>query len=289
MSRLFAYIASDPDRVKCALEASRGLLTEGAPSDAGPARVHDGWGIGFYQGGEVLLQRRPKPASGPIDLYAIVKDLRTDVIIGHVRGASEALLIKPTTENTHPFRFRSWLFAHNGAIPDFETHRDTLMAKVPDFLARNIRGQTDSEIFFHLLLGCLHEASVLDEAQVAPGQVADAIRKTVALVDEVCGGKVAECSFAVTNGRILLLFHRGAPMWIRHSRGITDCAVCREVGPADKRLKRIDHEHLRSVTALYDPEQPMPKGQQWEELANDTVVSVAHDLTVATSPLSGLI
>jgi len=81
MSRLFAYMGNDQDRVKCALyPARKSLVADGAAKDS-----FDAWGLGFYQGGEVLLQRRPKPPTEPVDFYALVKDLRTDMIIGHVR------------------------------------------------------------------------------------------------------------------------------------------------------------------------------------------------------------
>ena len=78
MSRLFAYMGNDQDRVKCALyPARKSLVADGAAKD-----TFDAWGLGFYQGGEVLLQRRPKPPTEPVDFYALVKDLRTDVEIG---------------------------------------------------------------------------------------------------------------------------------------------------------------------------------------------------------------
>ncbi|HWE27397.1 MAG TPA: class II glutamine amidotransferase, partial [Polyangia bacterium] len=116
MSRLFAYMGNDQDRVKCALHPARKLLVaDGAAKDS-----FDAWGLGFYQGGEVLLQRRPKPPTEPVDFYALVKDLRTDVIIGHVRQGTVG---KPKNENTHPFRFRGWLFAHHGTIPNFDDVR----------------------------------------------------------------------------------------------------------------------------------------------------------------------
>src|SRR5438552_3191036 len=104
MGRLFAYMANDPDRVRCALYPGRKQLV--AATD--PAVAFDSWGIGFYQGDEVLLQRRPKPPAQPVDFYAVARELRTDLLIGHVRAGTVG---KPKNENTHPFRFRQWLFA----------------------------------------------------------------------------------------------------------------------------------------------------------------------------------
>ncbi len=210
MSRLFAYMGNDPDRVACALYSARKLLVAD-PADASPPAAFDSWGIGFYQG-EVLLQRRPKAPVEPVDFYAISKELRTDVIIGHVRAGTFG---KPKHENTHPFRFRSWLFAHHGSIPNFEQVQNRLLDAVPDFLRRNIRGQTDSEHLFHLLLAHLHEAGKLDDANVSPFIVREALRATLLQLEEWIGSDAArasECALAVTNGRILVATRHGKPV-----------------------------------------------------------------------------
>src|SRR5262249_28311769 len=82
--RLLAYIGNDPERVRCALHAGRRELVV-------DPRGADGWGVGFFHSGEVLLQRRPKPPEAPVDFYEVAGELKTDVLIGHVRSmATEA-------------------------------------------------------------------------------------------------------------------------------------------------------------------------------------------------------
>ena len=108
-----------------------------------------GWGIGFYQSGEVLLRRRPIDERAEIDVAAFAKDLRADVLIGHVRAATVGNL---RTENTHPFRYRQWLFAHTGTIDGYPTLKSRVSESLPEFLRRNVRGDTDSELLFHLFL-----------------------------------------------------------------------------------------------------------------------------------------
>ena len=147
MSRLFGVMCNEPEHLKCALlDARESLVAESAP---------DGWGLAFFQGGEVLLQRNPKPVSGDVDFYNAIRDLRTDYVIGHVRdpGGEVAKL-----ENTQPFRFRTWVFAHSGTVARLEAVRGEVSEFVPDFLRRNIRGETDSEQLFHLYLAFLHDA-----------------------------------------------------------------------------------------------------------------------------------
>src|SRR6478672_1996732 len=119
MSRLFAWMGNDPARVACALHPARKALV--VPPET-PGTKIDSWGIGFYQG-EVLLQRRPKAPTEELDFYEMVKDLRTDAIMGHARAGTVG---KPKNENTHPFRFRSWMFAHHGTVPDYDRLRPEL-------------------------------------------------------------------------------------------------------------------------------------------------------------------
>jgi predicted glutamine amidotransferase len=277
MSRLFAYMGNDQDRVRCALHPARNLLV----ADGAAKATFDAWGLGFYQGGEVLLQRRPKPPTEPVDFYALVKDLRTDVIIGHVRQGTVG---KPKNENTHPFRFRSWLFAHHGTIPNFDGVRDELLRAVPDFLRRNIRGQTDSEHLFHVMLAFLHDAGKLDDQQVSTAQVRDAVRGALALVEKAAGKPASdamECALALTNGRILVATRHGAPVYLQERSSLYDCAVCREPPPRDK---RVDHEHLRSVLVVADVPAP-PSDLKFAEVADKTILSVSHDLKLEKSPL----
>ena len=277
MSRLFAYMGNDQDRVKCALyPARKSLVADGAAKDS-----FDAWGLGFYQGGEVLLQRRPKPPTEPVDFYALVKDLRTDMIIGHVRQGTVG---KPKNENTHPFRFRGWLFAHHGTIPNFDGVRDDLLRAIPDFLRRNIRGQTDSEHLFHVMLAFLHDAGKLDDMNVSTAQVRDAVRGALSLVEKAAGKPTAdtmECALALTNGRILVATRHGAPVYLQERSSLHDCAVCREPAPRDK---RVDHDHLRSVLVIADVEAPSPD-LKFTEVPDRTLISVSHDLKVEKSAL----
>jgi predicted glutamine amidotransferase len=277
MSRLFAYMGNDQDRVKCALYPARTLLVaDGAAKDA-----FDAWGLGFYQGGEVLLQRRPKPPTEPVDFYGLTKDLRTDVIIGHVRAGTVG---KPKNENTHPFRFRSWLFAHHGTVPNFDGIRDELLRAVPDFLRRNVRGQTDSEHLFHMMLAFLHDAGKLDDMNVSTAQVRDAVRGALAIVEKAAGKEAAdkmECALALTNGRILVATRHGAPVYLQERTSLHDCSVCREPPPRDK---RVDHEHLRSVLIVADVAPPSPD-LKFTEVADKTLISVSHDLKVEKSAI----
>src|ERR1700704_6544179 len=124
MARLFGIIGNRPDL------AARVLTFEADALRARSKGAPLGWGLGFYQGGEVLMRRRPIDERREINVAKLAADVRADLVIGHVRHATVGAL---RTENTHPFRYRQWLFAQTGTVADFDQGRDRLGARRPGF------------------------------------------------------------------------------------------------------------------------------------------------------------
>src|SRR5262245_14428502 len=193
MARLFGMIGNRPDL------GARALAFETDPLRAKSKGAPLGWGLGFYQGGEVLMRRRPIDDRAEIDVAKLAADVRADVLIGHVRSATVGAL---RTENTHPFRYRQWLYAQTGTVPQFEQVRERLVASVPEFLRGGIRGETDAEVLFHVFLSFLHDAGRLNDGLVEAAPVRDAMRSCVAVADGMAaevGGEQGELNVLVAN------------------------------------------------------------------------------------------
>ncbi|MFW2389949.1 MAG: class II glutamine amidotransferase [Polyangiales bacterium] len=217
MSRLIGYVANRGDRMRDALYQERSVLhQETAPPD------ESGWGIGFYHGDEVLHKKRPTRAGERVDWQNIAGDVRSDCAVLHMR--------QPTVgdfraENAHPFRMRSWLFAHQGTIGGFDAVRDNLSEMIPDFIRRNIRGQTDSEYLFHTILTLLHDAGQLDNPDMNEAQALTAISAALTLVERLAaevGSSSNSLSFILTNGRSMYALRHGAPMVYVERQGLHD-------------------------------------------------------------------
>jgi len=207
MGRLIGYMANRQDRLGEVLDEEREAIAP--PADFRP----DAWGIGFYQAGELLHKKRPKLDEGPIDWEKVARGVRSDAVLIHFRQATVGDF---QADNTHPFRKRQWLFAHNGTIHGFEAIRSSLLESLPDFLGRNIRGTTDSEHAFAVLLSFLHDAGQLDHPEADPKIVLNAIRSTVALVTRLCAEVKAPeptLNLMLTNGRELYALRRGGPVF----------------------------------------------------------------------------
>ena len=134
MCELLALSSSQPVRLSFSLQA---LAARGGTT----GRAHDGWGVAFYQGHDVVLFREPAAAADS----ALVRFLEssgpaTELAISHIRHATQGEL---SLANTQPFvrelRGRRHVFAHNGNLPGI--YRSAALA-----LDRyRPVGQTDSE------------------------------------------------------------------------------------------------------------------------------------------------
>ncbi len=265
MGRLVGYMANRTDRLGDVLDEERQAI---APS---PDFRPDAWGIGFYQGGEVLHKKRPKLDEGPIDWEGVARGVRSDCVLIHFRQATVGDF---RADNTHPFRMRQWLFAHNGTVEGFAAIRDRLVEAMPDFLQRNIRGSTDSEHVFHVLLSFRHDAGQLDHPDADPKVVLGAIRSTVALLDRHCaeiGAPESTLNLMLTNGRTLYAVRRNAPLHYVQRTGMPSD------GPGAS-----DAGALRYVLAFSDGEATPPGYASAEP---SSVVVIDRNLDVTTHAL----
>lgn len=111
----------------------------------------DGFGVGWYGGRpDPGLYRDTMPAWNDENLRSLSEQIRAGTFFAHVRATTGTSTAR---SNCHPFRFGRWLFMHNGQIGEFEKLRRDLAFAVHPELFRHIRGSTDSEVFFYLLVG----------------------------------------------------------------------------------------------------------------------------------------
>jgi len=189
------------------------------------------------------------------------------------------------TENTHPFRYRQWLFAHTGTIDGFSHLRDRLVESVPEFLLRNLRGDTDSELLFHLFLSFLHDAGELVDATIAPAATRAAVRSTLALVDRLCqeeGSYIPPLNLLVSDGEQIVGAHRSASMAYHLVRGKADLE--RLLGEDMLRQVRIpDMASCRFclIASDFDNE----PSANWARVAPQSIVTVTRTDEPTVEPL----
>ena len=267
MARLFGLIGNRPDL---------GGRLLGFESEALRVKTRGsalGWGIGFYQGGEVLMRRRPIDDREEIEIAKLAADVRADVLVGHVRSATVGAL---RTENTHPFRYRQWIFAMTGTVAQFEPIRERLIASVPEFLRGNIRGDTDSEIVFHIFLSFLHDAGRLNDAVVEPQVICEAVRSSLAVVDGMSaevGGGPGKVNLLLANGDELIAVHKADRMCFRVFSGRNDAdMIIGDDAQLRRRAPELANMHFTLVASDLDAELP----PRWKPVADNVIVTMTR-------------
>lgn len=249
MARLFGLIGNRADLAGRVLASEKDALTVQARGG------QLGWGIGFYQGGEVLMRRRPIDDHASIDVAKVAGDVRADLLVGHVRNATIGAL---RTENTHPFRYRQWLFAQTGTLSSFDAIRERLISSVPEFLRSSIRGETDAEILFYVFLSFLHDAGRLNESLMAPSHVRDALRSCVAVVDGMAaevGGQPSQVNLMLSDSENIFALHRGAQMGYRlfSGKGDADALIGDDLA-LRRKTPELSQMHFTLIAGDFDDE-----------------------------------
>jgi glutamine amidotransferase len=119
--------------------------------ESGPHR--DGWGVAWYDDGDVRIVREPAPAASSLCVRHLQESpFASALVVSHIRRATQG---RPSLRNTQPFvrelGGRIHVFAHNGDLKDARGH-----PALPTGTFRPV-GDTDSEQAFCALLERLRE------------------------------------------------------------------------------------------------------------------------------------
>jgi predicted glutamine amidotransferase len=161
----------------------------------------DGFGIGWYD--KQLnpgLFRSIRPAWNDLNLLDLAKHIESPMFLAHVRATSLATIQET---NCHPFRYKQWLFVHNGQIENFQLIRQALIAKISPHYFENILGSTDSELMFHLALtfGLEHDV---------PAAIAEMVRTVETTTESKGMEKGLWMTLGISDGQNLWAFRYGS-------------------------------------------------------------------------------
>jgi len=204
MCRLFGFRSVIPSQVHQSLVGAKNALM--LQSDRHP----DGWGVAYYVANYPHLIKSASQAMDDHLFKHVSGIVSSETVIAHVRAATHGVL---SLVNSHPFQFGRWIFAHNGNIPDFENVREKLMAQIPPVKRRFILGNTDSEVFFYLLLDNMERRYDLHRSGYPLEEIEGAIRQTVDQIQEASGlccfdDNELYLTFVITNGETMAA-HQG--------------------------------------------------------------------------------
>jgi predicted glutamine amidotransferase len=161
----------------------------------------DGFGVGWYATeltAEPAVFRSITPAWNNRNLQNLARVVASDCVLAHVRAATQSSGVNEA--NCHPFRWRRHLCMHNGDIGEFRRVRRRLLASVCDEAFGNVYGSTDSEHFFALYIDSWLRLREPDPALRMARALAEAIERTLELVDLAGDGAPSYLNVAIADG-----------------------------------------------------------------------------------------
>ncbi|MBT8073849.1 MAG: class II glutamine amidotransferase, partial [Xanthomonadales bacterium] len=164
----------------------------------------DGFGLGWYVHdiSEIPgLFRSISPAWNNYNLLYNAPLIRTECMFAHVRAASEGAI---SEANSHPFHYKQFLMMHNGIVPGFPTIKRRLLGLLNDEMFLWIKGQTDSEHIFALLMQYLNDYKAAN-GTVSVENVRQGFQKTFDVIQELkqaagIGDEVSTFNMMITDG-----------------------------------------------------------------------------------------
>jgi predicted glutamine amidotransferase len=159
MCRWLAYSASPVLLSRLLFEPQNSLIVQSlrARHTTFPTNG-DGFGIGWYGTRDTPgLFRDVLPAWNDDNLRSLCDQIESRLFLAHVRASTGTATARA---NCHPFRWKNWLFMHNGRIGGYEEIRREIDLLIDPAFYKHRLGTTDSEAMFYLALtyGLEHDA-----------------------------------------------------------------------------------------------------------------------------------
>ena len=246
----------------------------------------DGFGLGWYVrdiSPRPGLFRSITPAWNNNNLMYNAAVIQTNCLFAHVRAATEGEI---SEANTHPFHHRRFLMMHNGGIPRFRRIRRQLLALLSDELFDWIRGRTDSEHVFALLMQNMYQMRrtapdmTLENLQQGFQQTFDTVQQ---LKEEAgIGDEVSTFNMMATDGeRIIGTRYSSDPD--RGTRTLYFATGSRFECTAGS--SRMVHNDDGVQAVLIASEKLNANPDEWQQVPQNHFIAVDADLRVHLSPM----
>lgn len=267
MPRFVAISTSNASLVRCELDRVRPHVE----LDANDLMV----GVGAYAD-TVVLQRSHGVGVPRADLWEVPE---SDAVI---LAATHLGIGQSVEDSAQPFRFRQWLFAHVGTVDQPERVRERLLAHLPEFLQRSVRGPTLSEAVFATFLSELRALGRMEDMLLEAPIAAQVLARTGRMVEhasgEVGGTEKSHLAMVATNGRVLVGARRGnQPLAYSLLEGEPTCERHGLTSAVSEKEPLVrDHRRRRSVVLATNP----LRMDTWVTLPDGGAVAVDRRLQV---------
>lgn len=251
MCRLLGLIANKPVDLEFSLERFKGFASWNP----------DGWGIGWYEEGKPKIFKEGISALDSNKFSTFSKKVRSKIIITHVRKGTEG---ESSERNSHPFRYGNWIFAHNGSV-----NREYLLPLLKEEYKNNLKGETDSEVYFYYLIQCIEENK----------DIVEGIKKAM---NKVMESSYKGLNFLLSDGNNLYAFRYSKDSKDYYSlyklkRDSSTPGLIEYLSKETKAL--IRSKSLKGEKAVLVCSEKLTKDENWEEINIGNLLVINNNLT----------
>lgn len=153
------------------------------------------------------------PAWNNLNLRELCLATSSDCIMAHIRAASPGTGVN--LNNCHPFKAGRLLFCHNGRIFGYQQMKRQFLEHLGDEAFLFMRGTTDSEGVFGLILTILGQdgfgSPMTQTSAFGARRLAGALKKTLAKIGHILDESdlkfrdYSTCNFALTDGETMVV------------------------------------------------------------------------------------
>ena len=269
MCRLYGLHANEPTRVECSLvHAQNSLIAQGFEDSEGLSHGH-GWGLATYPDGWPKVEKQAWAAWHGEHFKKAAARAYGKSTIAHVRRATVG---PPMLRNTHPFTHGKWAFAHNGTIPNFDSIRPRMLDAMDELHRTEIKGSTDSEHVFRLLLTFWEhhpERSLMETMK-------QAVSNIVVWVKEHAPTGQLGLNVLWSDGEHMVGTRINRTLWYLEREGPFVCQVCGK--------PHVHHQTGTRYLAAEVASEAITE-EEWRGVPNGTVFAIDPDLKIHFEPL----
>jgi predicted glutamine amidotransferase len=270
MCRLYALRANEPTRVECSLVRAQNALMAQSRGDREGLMHGHGWGVAHYGDGLPLIEKNTWAAHHGEHFQKKVARIYAHTVVAHVRRATVG---PPSLENTHPFMYGRWTFAHNGTLPHFDQMRPRLLEHTDPVQRASLNGQTDSEHIFHYLLtfeGRGPDADLLETVRLGLQQI-------VVWCAEIDPKAPISLNIVLTDGERLVGSRLNRSLWFLARDHTFVCPICGQ--------PHVQHQPGVGYRSIEVASEPLTNEKEWKAVPDGTVYSVDPDFALRFEPL----
>lgn len=262
MCRLFAYSSDIKTSPEFFLELAHNSLEKQARKNP------DGWGLSYFDSAHKLhVFKSPYSAENSSNFAEISHLIKAKIFLSHIREASTGRSI---IENCHPFHHDGFVMAHNGLIPEFNLSqvRNDVLDKISKKWRNKIKGDTDSEAIFYLILSKIGKEGT-------PEKIKDAIKSALFILEKIYFADSPTSDSPIFN----LIFSDGNDMYLtRRGRPLSLLGMAKD-STQQPRLQKWnkntwrfgDHKHYSQV---FVTSETFGEHGDWHEIPENSMVHI---------------